>query len=63
MVMSHEYGRLILRNARAFRDTKSAGLDYAVADSNATERRVDRWILWLSIACLPILAAQLWWRV
>jgi hypothetical protein len=60
--MSQEYGRLIIRNARTFRDTKSAGLDYIAADSNATERRIDRWILAMTLICLPLAAVQLYWR-
>ena len=61
--MSTEYGRLIIRNARAFRDTKSAGLDYIVADSDATERRVDRWVMWMCVAAIPLLILQLAWRI
>ena len=56
--MTQDYGAIILRNARTYRDTKSAGLDYIAADSNATERRGDRWILAMAVIAIPICLFQ-----
>ncbi len=59
------YGEAITRTLKAHRSMRDAGLEdsYETAQWRETASRVDRWILWMCCAAIPLCALQLYWRI